>query len=66
MSTVKTPAQHTGQAAPQKTRPIRKPAWQAAFPTKKAYDESVASVVARIKSGEVQPRVPDEEETDLY
>ncbi len=39
----------------------KKPAWQAAFPTKKAYDESLASVVARIKSGEVQPRVPDEE-----
>jgi hypothetical protein len=40
----------------------RKPAWQAVFATEEEYDKSVASVVARIKSGEVQPRVPDEEE----
>ena len=39
----------------------KKPAWQAAFATEADYDKAVASVVARIKSGEVQPRVPDEE-----
>lgn len=61
MATSKTPVQFADQAASQKIRPVRKPAWQAAFPTKEAYDRSVASVVARIKSGEVQPRVPDEE-----
>ena len=61
MATIKMPAQPTGHSEPQKMPPVRKPAWKAAFPTKKAYDESVASLVARIKSGEVQPRVPDEE-----
>lgn len=51
----------TGHSAPQKMQTVRKPAWQAAFASKAEYDKSVASVVARIKSGEVQPREPDEE-----
>lgn len=50
--------------ASQSARPkpaAKKPAWQAAFATGADYDNAVANVVARIKSGEVQPRVPDEE-----
>ena len=50
--------------ASQSARPkpaAKKPAWQAAFATEADYDNAVASVVARIKSGEVQPRVPDED-----
>ena len=50
------------QFAQNRTVTTRKPAWQAVFTTKEEYDKSVASVVARIKSGEVQPRVPDEDE----
>lgn len=51
--------------ASQSARPkpaAEKPAWRAVFATEAEYDSVVASVVARIKSGEVQPRVPDEEE----
>jgi len=61
MATVKTANQPVSHSAPQKTPSGRKPAWQAVFASEEEYDKSVASVVARIKSGEVQPRVPDEE-----
>ena len=64
MATTKTPTQPTSRATSQKKLPVRKPAWKAAFPTKEEYDKSVASVVARIKSGEVQPREPDEDEEE--
>jgi hypothetical protein len=50
-------ARPTQQKAPQ-------PAWQAVFATEEKYDKFVASVVARIESGEVQPREPNEEESD--
>ena len=63
MATAKTP-KLPHKVTAQKVLPVRKPAWKAAFPTKEEYDKSVASVVARIKSGEVQPREPDEEESD--
>ena len=39
----------------------KEPAWRAAFAIEADYDKAVASVVARIKSGEVQPREPDED-----
>ena len=61
MATVETTKPYR-EATSQKTPPARKPAWQAVFATEEEYDKSVASVVARIKSGEVQPRVPDEAE----
>lgn len=61
MATVKTINQPVSRSAPQKTPSVRKPAWQAVFATEEEYDKSVASVVARIKSGEVQPREPDED-----
>ena len=64
MATAKTTTKLPRKATSQKVPPVRKPAWQAVFATEEEYDKSVASVVARIKSGEVQPRVPDEEESD--
>jgi hypothetical protein len=61
MAHLKTINRPSARPTQQKAQSARKPAWQAVFATEEEYDRSVASVVARIKSGEVQPRMPDEE-----
>jgi hypothetical protein len=61
MSHLKPVARSVASQPPRPKAAAQKPAWQAAFATESDYDNAVASVVARIKSGEVQPRVPDEE-----
>ena len=48
-----------GKVPPTGSRPPRPP-WRAVFASEAEYNRSVASVVARIRSGQVRARTPDE------
>jgi len=61
MAHLKTANRPADQPALSKISAVRPAAWRAVFATEEAYAKSVASVAARVRSGEVQPRVPDEE-----